>query len=130
MGIDGGVVVQLVNSPGHASKFGMCCVQGKVQLPHLDLIPQTLHRLYTNGDPDVKALCHNIHYYSIAFTFNCARVIPRDCQVQPCVCTCLSLLTASADTTCHCRCRRMTARRSTACLSASAVSAYGAKCAS
>ena len=64
MGFDWGVAVQLVNSPDHAPKFGMCYVQGKVQLLPPEPIPQPLHRLYTGGEPDAKAFRENVRYYS------------------------------------------------------------------
>ena len=138
MGIDWGAAVQLVNSPAavqlvnspeHAPKFGMCCIQGKVQPPPPELIPQLLHCLYTSGEPDAKAFRENVLDVLLQQRLHIHLCEGEGLHLQPCVCMCLLLFTASADTTCTCRCRWMTARTSMACPLAS-VSAYGARCAS
>ena len=89
--------MHLVNSPEHALKFGMCCVQGKVQVQPPEPIPQPLHHLYTSGEPDAKAFRENVRYKTLACTCSIA---------SACACCCSQT----------CRCRWMTARRSMACL--------------
>ena len=55
-----------INNP----KFGMCCFQGKISLPHLDHIPHSLYNLFTAGDHVSKAFHEHILFYnnSLAMT--------------------------------------------------------------
>jgi hypothetical protein len=41
-------------------KFGMCCFQGKISLPHLDPLSDELYHFYHNDDCQAKAFCTHI----------------------------------------------------------------------
>ena len=52
-----------VNHP----KFGMCCLQGQIQLPSLQLLTGILHNYLTGDDYSLREFCNNRRQYNAAF---------------------------------------------------------------
>jgi len=52
-----------VNHP----KFGMCCLQGQIQLPPLQSLTGILHNYLTGNDYSSREFCNNIQQYNAAF---------------------------------------------------------------
>ena len=59
-----------VNHP----KFGMCCLQGQIQLPPLQLLTGILHNYLTGNDYLSREFCNNIHQYNVAFAMTSVEV--------------------------------------------------------
>jgi len=53
----------LVNFP----KFGMCCLQGQIQLPPLQLLTVILYNYLTRDNYPSREFCNNIQQYNTAF---------------------------------------------------------------
>ena len=60
----------LVNLP----KFGMCCLQGQVQLPPLQLLTGILHNYLTGDDYFSREFHKNICQYNTAFAMTLVEV--------------------------------------------------------
>ncbi|KIM40031.1 hypothetical protein M413DRAFT_29163, partial [Hebeloma cylindrosporum] len=60
---------KLSNSSKHSPKFGMCCMEGKVQLPALEAPPEPLRQLLTSEDRSAKTFRDEIWKYNRAFAF-------------------------------------------------------------
>jgi len=52
-----------VNHP----KFGICCLQGQIQLPSLQLLTGILHNYLTGDDYSSREFRNNIWQYNVAF---------------------------------------------------------------
>ena len=65
---------KLSHSSNAHPKFGICCLQGQIQLPPLFEHPNLLHHLLTSSTPRATKFCENIHQYNIAFTFTSVAV--------------------------------------------------------
>ena len=50
-------------------KFGMCCIEGKVQLPALEALPEPLQQLLTTGGHNVTTFWDEIWKYNQALAF-------------------------------------------------------------
>ena len=48
-------------------KFGMCCLQGQIQLPSLQLLTGILHNYLTGNDYPLREFRNNIWQYNAAF---------------------------------------------------------------
>jgi len=48
-------------------KFGMCCLQGQIQLPPLQPLTGILHNYLTGDDYSSREFCNNIRQYNAAF---------------------------------------------------------------
>jgi len=48
-------------------KFGMCCLQGQIQLPSLQLLTGILPNYLTEDDYSSREFCNNIQQYNAAF---------------------------------------------------------------
>ena len=59
-----------VNHP----KFGMCCLQGQIQLPPLQPLTGILHNYLTGNDYLSREFCNNIHQYNVAFAMTSVEV--------------------------------------------------------
>lgn len=57
---------RLAKSTNAVSKFGSCCLQGKIDLPPLHALPPELHTLYTSQDPPGKSFRNHIRNYNNA----------------------------------------------------------------
>ncbi|EED82421.1 predicted protein, partial [Postia placenta Mad-698-R] len=55
-------------------KFGMCCLQGQVQLPPVSQPPGVLQRLFKGTDPCSHLFQENIRQYNSAFAFTSVAV--------------------------------------------------------
>jgi len=53
-----------VNHP----KFGMCCLQGQIQLPSLQPLTGILHNYLTGDNYPSREFCNNIQQYNAAFS--------------------------------------------------------------
>jgi len=48
-------------------KFGMCCLQGQIQLPPLQPLTGILHNYLTGDDYPSREFCNNIWQYNAVF---------------------------------------------------------------
>jgi len=55
-------------------KFGMCCLQGQIQLPSLQPLTGILHNYLTRDDYSAKEFCNNIWQYNVAFAMTLVEV--------------------------------------------------------
>jgi len=60
----------LVNLP----KFGMCCLQGQIQLSLLQLLTRILHNYLTGDNYFSREFCNNIWQYNAVFAMTSVRV--------------------------------------------------------
>ena len=65
---------KLANSSNIRPKFGVCCLQGQIQLPPISEPPQLLHHLLNSATPRAQKFRENIHQYNCAFTFTSVAV--------------------------------------------------------
>jgi len=60
---------RLTNSSNIHPKFGVCCLQGQIQLPPFSDPPDLLHRLLTSSTPRARKFRESIRQYNSAFAF-------------------------------------------------------------
>jgi len=60
---------KLTKSSNANPKFGICCLQGQIQLPSLSQPPHLLHQLLTSSTPHAQKFRDSIHQYNSAFAF-------------------------------------------------------------
>ena len=48
-------------------KFGICCLQGQIQLPSLQSLTEILYNYLTGDDYSSREFCNNIQQYNAAF---------------------------------------------------------------
>ena len=60
---------KLTRSAKRSPKFGVCCLQGQIQLPPLPPLPAALKSLYDGSDANSKHFLENIRRYNTAFAF-------------------------------------------------------------
>src|SRR5882757_1254944 len=60
---------RLTNSSNIHPKFGVCCLQGQIQLPPFSDPPDLLHRLLTSSTPHARKFRESIRQYNSAFAF-------------------------------------------------------------
>src|SRR6202050_1525748 len=65
---------KLVHSSNANPKFGVCCLQGQIQLPALSEPPQLLHQLLTSSSPRARKFRDGIRQYNAAFAFTSVAV--------------------------------------------------------
>jgi len=58
---------KLISSWVNHPKFGMCCLQGQIQLPSLQPLTRILHNYLTGDDYSSREFCNNIWQYNVAF---------------------------------------------------------------
>ena len=58
---------KLASSRVNLPKFGMCCLQGQIQLPPLQPLTGILHNYLTGDDHPSREFCNNIQQYNAAF---------------------------------------------------------------
>ena len=56
------------------SKFGMCYLQGQIQLPPFQPLTGILHNYLTGDDYSLREFCNNIWQYNAAFTMTLVEV--------------------------------------------------------
>ncbi|KIM87861.1 hypothetical protein PILCRDRAFT_3586, partial [Piloderma croceum F 1598] len=65
---------RLTNSSNSNPKFGICCLQGQIQLPPLSEPPHLLHKLLTSSAPRARKFREGIRQYNSAFAFTSVAV--------------------------------------------------------
>jgi hypothetical protein len=60
---------KLTKSAKRSPKFGVCCLQGQIQLPPLPPLPAVLKKLYNGRDANSEHFLDNIRRYNTAFAF-------------------------------------------------------------
>ena len=60
---------KLTNSSNVNPKFGICCLQGQIQLPPITQSPPLLHQLLNSSTPHARKFRDGIHQYNSAFAF-------------------------------------------------------------
>jgi hypothetical protein len=60
---------RLTKSSNIHPKFGVCCLQGQVQLPSFSNSPDVLHHLFTSSTPHAQKFRESIRQYNSAFAF-------------------------------------------------------------
>jgi len=65
---------RLTHSSNTNPRFGICCLQGQIQLPSISGPPQLLHCLLTSSTPCTRKFRESICQYSAAFAFTSAAV--------------------------------------------------------
>ncbi|KIM72490.1 hypothetical protein PILCRDRAFT_16071 [Piloderma croceum F 1598] len=65
---------RLTNSSNRNPKFGICCLQGQIQLPPLSEPPNLLHKLLTSSAPHAQKFREGIRQYNSAFAFTSVAV--------------------------------------------------------
>ena len=60
---------KLVNSSNVHPKFGVCCLQGQIQLPSISHSPPLLHQLLNSSTPRARKFRDSICQYNSAFAF-------------------------------------------------------------
>ncbi len=65
---------RLTNSSNIRPKFGLCCLQGQIQLPPLAEPPQLLRKLLTSSTPRARNFREMIRQYNCAFAFTSVAV--------------------------------------------------------
>ena len=60
---------KLFDSSKCSPKFGMCCMEGKVQLPALETLPEPLQQLLTFDDCNATMFQNEIWKYNCALAF-------------------------------------------------------------
>jgi len=58
---------KLTSSRVNYPKFGMCCLQGQIQLPSLQPLTGILHNYLTGNNYPSREFCNNIRQYNVAF---------------------------------------------------------------
>jgi len=58
---------KFASSQVNLPKFGMCCLQGQIQLPPLQPLTGILHDYLTGDDYSSREFCNNIQQYNAAF---------------------------------------------------------------
>jgi len=56
------------------SKFGICCLQGQIQLPFLQLLTGILHNYLTGDNYSSREFCNNLQQYNAAFAMTSVEV--------------------------------------------------------
>jgi len=59
---------KLASSRVNLPKFGMCCLQGQIQLPPLQPLTRILHNYLTRNDYPSREFRNNIRQYNAAFS--------------------------------------------------------------
>ncbi|KDR74073.1 hypothetical protein GALMADRAFT_71234, partial [Galerina marginata CBS 339.88] len=77
------MVERLTKSSLRSPKFGMCCFQGKIKLPKLDLLPPEIRDLYFNDDPLSKNFREHIRNYNNALAMTSLGITSDDSINQP-----------------------------------------------
>ena len=65
---------KLTASSRTSPKFGICCLQGQIQLPPFSESPQLLHSLLTSSTPQARKFRDNIRQYNSTFAFTSVAV--------------------------------------------------------
>jgi len=65
---------KLTSSRVNHSKFGMCCLQEKIQLPPLQPLTGILHNYLTENDYSSREFCNNIQQYNVVFAMTLVEV--------------------------------------------------------
>src|SRR6267154_2351224 len=65
---------RLTKSSNIHPKFGVCCLQGQIQLPSLSNPPDLLHRLLISATPRAQKFRESIRQYNSAFAFTSVTV--------------------------------------------------------
>ena len=65
---------RLTNSSNIRPRFGLCCLQGQIQLPPLAEPPQLLRQLLTSSTPRARNFRERIRQYNCAFAFTSVAV--------------------------------------------------------
>ena len=65
---------KLTNSSVVNPKFGICCLQGQIQLPPISESPPVLHNLLTSSTPGAQKFRDGICQYNSAFAFTSVAV--------------------------------------------------------
>ncbi|EPT05482.1 hypothetical protein FOMPIDRAFT_1091844, partial [Fomitopsis schrenkii] len=65
---------RLSHSSRRNPKFGMCCLQGQIDLPAFTPVPESLRRLFTRTDALSKHFHEHIRQYNNAFAFTSVAV--------------------------------------------------------
>jgi hypothetical protein len=60
---------KLTKSAKRSPKFGVCCLQGQIQLPPLPPLPAVLKSLYDGRNANSEHFLENIRRYNTAFAF-------------------------------------------------------------
>ena len=60
---------KLVKSSNVHPKFGVCCLQGQIQLPSISQSPPLLHQLLNSSTPRARKFRDGIRQYNSAFAF-------------------------------------------------------------
>jgi hypothetical protein len=68
------VLEKLTKSSKRNPKFGICCLQGQIQLPPLSEPPPLLHKLLTSSAPRARKFRDGIRQYNMAFAFTSVAV--------------------------------------------------------